>query len=120
MGSRGFEGDDVHALADAVDVACIGGVPESGGMALVGFGCKEELEGNVGGRGRVAEQRVRLVVGRDVRPQLPNGLLCSGLGGGAAEGGPAHAAACRGGTALRPSPATEGALRGRRRWPDSA
>lgn len=35
-------------------------------MALVGFGGKEELEGYVGGGGRVAEESVRLVVRRDV------------------------------------------------------
>lgn len=54
MGSGDFKGNDVHALPYSMDVACIGGVPEGGGMALVGFRCEEELEGNVcGGRGMV-------------------------------------------------------------------
>jgi hypothetical protein len=75
--SGGFEGDDVHALPDAVDVACIRGVPERRGVALVGFGCQEQLERDVGGRGGVAEQRVRLVVRRDVGTERAYLRLCS-------------------------------------------
>ena len=73
----------MDALAYAVDVACVGGVPERGGMALVGFRRKEELEGDVGGRGRVVQQRVRLVVRADLGAQLSNALFytVSGLKG---------------------------------------
>lgn len=75
VGSRDFKRDDVHALPDAVDVACVGGVPERCGMALVGLGSKKELKGDIGGRGRMVEKGVRLVVWADVGPQLAH-LLC--------------------------------------------
>jgi hypothetical protein len=39
-------------------------------MALVGFRCKEELEGDVGGRERMAQEGVRLVVGGDFGAQV--------------------------------------------------
>jgi hypothetical protein len=48
-------------------------------MALMGFGCKEELEGDVGGRGRVVQQRVRLVVRADFGAQMSNALFCGVL-----------------------------------------
>jgi hypothetical protein len=53
MGSRGFERDDMDALPDTVDVACVCGVPQRRDMALVGFGRQQELESDVGRRGRV-------------------------------------------------------------------
>lgn len=61
-----FERDDVYALSYALDVACVRRVPERGGVALVGFGGKEEFEGNVcGGRG-VVEQGAWVVVRSDL------------------------------------------------------
>jgi hypothetical protein len=66
VGGRLLERDDVDALADAVDVARVRRVPQRGGMALVGFRGEEQLEGHVGGRGRVREERVRLVVRADL------------------------------------------------------
>jgi hypothetical protein len=65
MGGCGFQRDDMDALPDAVDVACVRGVPQRRYVALVGFGCQQELERDVGGRGRVVQERVRLVVGVD-------------------------------------------------------
>jgi len=56
----------VYALSYALDVACVRRVPERGGVALVGFGGKEEFEGNVcGGRG-VVEQGAWVVVRSDL------------------------------------------------------
>lgn len=46
VGGSGLERDDVDALPDAVDVARIGGIPQGGDMALVGFGGEEQLEGD--------------------------------------------------------------------------
>ena len=75
VGGGGFERDDVDALADAVDVAGVGGVPQRGDVPLVGFGGEEELEGDVGGRGGVGEEGVRLVVRADVGAQGAQLLL---------------------------------------------
>jgi hypothetical protein len=75
MGGCDFERDDVHALPDAVDVARIRRVPERCGMALVGLGGEEELEGDVGGRGRVVQESVGLVVWADVCAELAHLLL---------------------------------------------
>jgi len=57
-----FERDDVDALPYSVDVARVGGVPQRSDVALVGFGCEEELEGDIGGRGGVVEEGVGLVM----------------------------------------------------------
>jgi len=75
MGCSGLERDDVGALANSVDVASICGVPERCGMALVGFRGKEELEGDVGGRRRMAQEGMWLVVGGDVAAQMRRYLL---------------------------------------------
>lgn len=79
MGCGGFKRNDVRALANTVDVAGIGGVPEGSGMALVGFGCKQELKRDIGGARGIAEERVRLVVGGDLRAQVACCLLCAVL-----------------------------------------
>ena len=75
MGSRGLERNYVGAPANSVNVAGICGVPERGGMALVGLGGEQELQSHVGGGGRMAEEGVRLVVGADVGAQVPGVLL---------------------------------------------
>jgi hypothetical protein len=66
----------VHALSYTVDIAGICGVPERGGVALMGFRGKKELKGDVGGGRGVVDERVRLVVGADLGAQLPYPLLC--------------------------------------------
>lgn len=66
MGGGDLERNYVDALSYAVDVAGVCGVPERGGMALVGFRRKEELEGDVGRRRGIVQERVWLVVGGDV------------------------------------------------------
>lgn len=67
----------MDALSDAVNVARIGRVPERSGMALVGLGCEEQFERDIGGRGRIREEGVRLIVGTDVGSELAQllGLL---------------------------------------------
>lgn len=57
----------MDALPYTMNVSRICGVPERRGMALVGFGCKEKLEGNVGGRRGVVQESVRLVMAGDGR-----------------------------------------------------
>lgn len=52
----------MDALTDTEDVASVGRVPEGGGVTKVGLRGEEEFEGDVGGRGRVGEESVRLVV----------------------------------------------------------
>ena len=69
-----FERDDVYTLTDAVDVARVGRIPQRSDVPLVGFRGEEKLEGDVGGRGRVGEEGVRLVVRSDVCSQVA-GLL---------------------------------------------
>lgn len=49
MRGGGVGGDDVDSLADTEDVAGIGGMPEGGGVADVGLGGDEELQGDVCG-----------------------------------------------------------------------
>jgi hypothetical protein len=75
MGGSDFERDDVHALPYPVDVACVGGIPERGGMALVGLGREEELKSDVCGGWGMVEKGVRLVVGGDGGTQFS----CQGL-----------------------------------------
>jgi hypothetical protein len=66
VGCRDLERDDVYALSYALNVASVRGVPERGGVTLVGFGGKEEFKGDVcGGRG-VVEERAWVVVRADV------------------------------------------------------
>lgn len=55
----------MNAVADAVDVTRITGVPEGGEMAKVGTGGEEELEGDVLWGGGVINEDVGLVVGSD-------------------------------------------------------
>lgn len=55
----------MNAVADAVNIARIAGVPEGGEMAKVGPGGEEELEGDVLRSGWVIDEDVRLVVGGD-------------------------------------------------------
>lgn len=56
MGCGDLERNDVDTLSYALNIACIGGVPERGGVALVRLRGKEELEGNIcGGWGIVEE-----------------------------------------------------------------
>jgi hypothetical protein len=89
MGSCGLERDDVGALADTIYVAGVCGIPERGGMAVVGLRCEKELEGDVGERGGMAKESVRLVMGRDLGTQVPYGLLwrrSAGQQDGAGEG----------------------------------
>ncbi len=61
MGGRLLEGDDVDALADAVDVAAVGWVPERGVVAHVRLGRHEELERDVFGARGVEEEVARPV-----------------------------------------------------------
>ena len=74
MGGGDFKRDDVDALPDAVYVAGICGVPERRDMTLMGFGGEQQLEGDVGRRGRVVEQRVWAVVRGNVGSQLSQHL----------------------------------------------
>jgi hypothetical protein len=62
---RDLKRDNVDALPYALDVACVCGIPERGGVALVGFGGEEELEGHVGGGRGVVEEATWVVVGGD-------------------------------------------------------
>lgn len=64
----------MDALANAVDVARICGIPERRDVALVGFRGEEKLERDVGGRGRVREEGVRLVVRLDGSAQVAQPL----------------------------------------------
>lgn len=55
----------MDSAADAVDVACITGVPERCEMAEVGTGGEEKLEGYVLWGGGVVDENMGLVVGSD-------------------------------------------------------
>ncbi len=70
MGGCDLERDDVNALADAMDVAGIGWVPDGGEMTLVGLRSKEQFERHICGRGRVGEERVGLIMRLNVGAQL--------------------------------------------------
>lgn len=70
VGGGDVEGDDVDAGADAEDIAAVHGVPEGCGMAEVGLGGEEEGEGDLGGGGRGAHERVRFVVRGEGRAEL--------------------------------------------------
>ena len=74
MSGCDFERDNVDALANAVDVARICRIPDRRDVALVGFRGEEELEGDVGGRGRICEEGVRLVVRLDGGAQVAEAL----------------------------------------------
>lgn len=53
----------MDAIADAVDIARITGVPEGGEMAEVSAGGEEELEGDVLWGGRMINEDEGLVMG---------------------------------------------------------
>lgn len=62
----------MYTLSYSMDVASIGGIPQRSDMALMGFRGKEEFEGDVGGRGRVVQERVWLIVRADVGSEFTN------------------------------------------------
>lgn len=78
MGRGGVERDDVDALPYAVDVAGICRVPERSSVALVGLRGEEQFERDVGGRGWVGQEGVRLVVRAHVGAQFARLLGCEG------------------------------------------
>jgi hypothetical protein len=65
-------------------------------MALVGFGCKEELEGDIGGRGWVVQECMGLVMRADVGAESAGLPLCevSGLRSYGAWGGRMDSRCC--------------------------
>jgi hypothetical protein len=65
----------MDTLSDAVDIACVCRVPERSNVALMGFRRQKKLECDIGGRGRVVQKGVGLVVGADVGTQCPHLLL---------------------------------------------
>jgi hypothetical protein len=69
----------VDALPYSVDVARVCGVPQGSNVALVGFGCEEELERNIGGGRRVVQEGVRLIMRFDLSAKGLYLLLCGAL-----------------------------------------
>lgn len=70
VGRRGLERDDVQALPDAVDVALVGGIPQTCGVPDVRLRGHKQLERDVSRRGRLRDELARFIEWSDDRSQL--------------------------------------------------
>lgn len=52
----------MDAISNAMNVLCVGRIPQRSRVSEMGLGCKEEFEGDVGGSGRVIDESVWLVL----------------------------------------------------------